>query len=176
MGKLQNNIFIRVYWHSPKLKQGDSCFFHHCIGKYLTVLQCLTRCPQAIFILFPHALRYSFLIFMPTAAAVLFSKYWCLHSYPGHELRDTRGTPRYECADFSPADSDSHRNCRSGCSDTSLVLCGFHFHTTQLYIPAFRKTLPRKHLLWILPVYGSGMISLILHLNTAGLPAKSSAW
>ena len=28
-------------------------------------------------------------IFMQTASAVLFSKYWCLHSYPGHELRDT---------------------------------------------------------------------------------------
>ena len=46
--------------HSPQLKQGDSFFFHHCIGKYLTVLQCLTQCPQAMFILFPYALRYSF--------------------------------------------------------------------------------------------------------------------
>ena len=47
-------------WHSPQLKQGDSCFFHHCIDEYLTVLQCLTQCPQAMFILFPYALRYSF--------------------------------------------------------------------------------------------------------------------
>ena len=51
---------FEVTWHSPQLKQGDSCFFHHCIDEYLTVLQCLTQCPQAMFILFPYALRYSF--------------------------------------------------------------------------------------------------------------------
>ena len=116
-------------WHSPQLKQGDSCFFHYCIGKYLTILQCLTQCPQAIFILFPYALRYSFLVFMQTASAVLSSEYWCLHSYPGHEPHGNLDIPRYECADFLPADSGSRRNCRSGCLDTSLVLCGFHFHT-----------------------------------------------
>ena len=44
----------------PTAKAGDSCFFHYCIDKYLTVLQCLTQCPQAMFILFPYALRYSF--------------------------------------------------------------------------------------------------------------------
>ena len=47
-------------WHSPQLKQGDSCFYHYCIDEYFTVLQCLTQCPQAMFILFPYALRYSF--------------------------------------------------------------------------------------------------------------------
>ena len=52
-----------VRWHSPQLKQGDSCFSHYCIGKHLTVLQCLTQCPQAIFILFPYALRYSFYLY-----------------------------------------------------------------------------------------------------------------
>ena len=53
----------RSNWHSPQLKQGDSCFSHYCIGKHLTVLQCLTQCPQAIFILFPYALRYSFYLY-----------------------------------------------------------------------------------------------------------------
>ena len=47
-------------------------------------------------------------------------------------------------------------SCRSDCSDTSLVLCEFHFHTSQLYIPAFQKILPRKHSLSILTVYDSG--------------------
>ena len=36
-----------VCWHSPQLKQGDSCFNHYCIGWYHSVSQCLTQCPQA---------------------------------------------------------------------------------------------------------------------------------
>ena len=36
-----------VFWHSPQLKQGDSCFDHYCTGSYLAILQCLTQCPQA---------------------------------------------------------------------------------------------------------------------------------
>ncbi len=53
----------RYFWSHltlPTAKAGDSCFFHYCIDKYLTVLQCLIQCPQAMFILFPYALRYSF--------------------------------------------------------------------------------------------------------------------
>ena len=37
----------KVDWHSPQLKQGDSCFNHYCIGWYHAVFQCLTQCPQA---------------------------------------------------------------------------------------------------------------------------------
>ena len=59
----RSSVFETQTWHSPQLKQGDSCFFHHCIDEYLTVLQCLTQCPQAIFILFPYALRYSFYLY-----------------------------------------------------------------------------------------------------------------
>ena len=59
-----------------------------------------------------------FPVFMQTASAVLFLEYWCLHSYHDHEPRDIFDTPRYEYADFLPADSGSHSNCRSGCSDT----------------------------------------------------------
>ena len=67
-----------------------------------------------------------------------------------------RALPDTNAQIFSSVDFCSRKSCRSDCSDTSLVLCEVHFHTSWLYIPAFRKTLPRKHLLWILPVYGSG--------------------
>ena len=142
-------------WHFPQLKQGDSCFYHYCIGEYLTVLQCLTQCPQAG--LYCSRMPYG-TVFCLYAYCICspFFRIWCLHSYPGHGPRDILGTPRYEYADFLPEDSGSHSNCRSGCSDTSLVLCRSHFHTRLPYIPAFWKTLPRKHLLWILPVYGYG--------------------
>ena len=43
----RSSVFETQTWHSPQLKQGDSCFYHYCIGKYLTVLQCLTQCPHA---------------------------------------------------------------------------------------------------------------------------------
>ena len=121
---------------SNQLKQGDSCFFHYCIDKYLTVLQCLTQCPQAMFILFPYALRYSF-------SSLCRLHLQCFFQNINACIR-------------IPVDFCSRKSCRSDCSDTSLVLCEVHFHTSWLYIPEFRKTLPRKHLLWILPVYGSG--------------------
>ena len=45
------NLFFRIVffasWHSPQLKQGDSCFNHYCIGWYHSVSQCLTQCLQA---------------------------------------------------------------------------------------------------------------------------------
>ena len=41
------SLFYAFSWHSPQLKQGDSCFNHYCIVWYHSVSQCLTQCPQA---------------------------------------------------------------------------------------------------------------------------------
>ena len=42
---------------------------------------------------------------MLTAFAVLYSRCLYLHCYLCYALYDILGTPRYECTDFSPADS-----------------------------------------------------------------------
>ena len=124
---------------------------------------CLTQCPQAIYTVIPHALRYSFLSLCRLTAAVFF-KILMPAFVSGHELRDSRHS-QIRMRRFFATDSDSHRNCRSGCSDASLVLCGFHFHTTQHIFQHFEKLCPRKH--WLsAPVYGS-RISLYMQVFDA---------
>ena len=61
-------------WHSPQLKQGDSCFFHYCIGEYPTVLQCLHSVHKLC--LSCSRMPYgTVFIFTQTASAALFSRY-----------------------------------------------------------------------------------------------------
>lgn len=110
-------ISISLFWHSPQLKQGDSCFSHYCIGKHLTVLQCLTQCPQAIFILFPYALRYSFYLYADCICSPFFriiNPYW---------YRLSR--------DFMPRpvrDERSSKSIRRG-----LYLCFYYFNPLYQY-------------------------------------------
>ena len=107
-----------------------------------------------MFILFPYALRYSFSSLCRLHLQCFFQNINACIRIPVMNCMAFRALP--DCSDFLSVDFCSRKSCRSDCSDTSLVLCEVHFHTSWLYIPAFRKTLPRKHLLWILPVYGSG--------------------
>lgn len=146
---------FEVTWHSPQLKQGILVSSTTALTNTLRYCNVL----HSVHKLYLYCSRMPYgtvFIFMQTASAVLFSEYWYLHSYPGHEPHGIWDTPRYECPDFLSVDFCSHNSCRSDCSDTSLVLCEFHFHTSQLYIPAFQKILPRKHSLSILTVYDSG--------------------
>ena len=95
-------------------------------------------------------------IFMQTASAVLFQNIDTCIRIPVMNRMAFGTLPDTNAQIFLSVDFCSHNSCRSDCSDTSLVLCEFHFHTSQLYIPAFQKILPRKHSLSILTVYDSG--------------------
>ena len=141
---------------TPTAKAGGFLFLHHCIGKYLTVLQC-SRCPH-IFILFPHALR-TVLSFMPTAAAVLFQNIDACIRIPVSELYRTPGHSQIRMQIFNSG-FRRPQELAGLAADTSLRDLRLTLYTTQLYIPASRKLLLTKHWLSTLPVYGSGSFPL----------------
>ena len=124
----------RFFWHSPQLKQGDSCFNHYCIVWYHAVSQCLTQCPQARLYCFRMPYGAVLFMLMLTAFAVLCLKYLCLRWYPCYVWYGSLDIPILGLLDFLPADSCTHSRNKSDCLDTLLALWLDHFYTRQTYI------------------------------------------
>ena len=101
----------------PQLKQGDSCFNHRCIPNKLPcwlVLHSVRKLDYTV----PVCPTVQFYIFMPTAFAVLCSKYLHWHLYPYRVLYDTLDTPTRGLQDFLPVDFYTHNRNTSDCLDT----------------------------------------------------------
>ena len=117
------NIHPLFIWHSPQLKQGDSCFNHYCIGWYHSISQCLTQCPQARLYCsrMPYGavhMFYCFMFTMLTAFAILYSVCWYLRWYPYHALHGTLDTPIYGRKDSLPVDFYTRNRNTSDCLGT----------------------------------------------------------
>ena len=107
-----------IAWHSPQLKQEDSCFNYYCIGWYPVIFQCLTQCPQARLYCSHMPYGVVLFLFMLTAFKILYSKCLCLHWYLCYALYDSPDIPIYERSDCSTVDSYIRNQNMYDCSDT----------------------------------------------------------
>ncbi len=110
-----------------------------------------------MFILFPYALRYSFLSLCRLHLQCFFQNINTCIRIPVMNRMAFRALPDTNAQIFYPWISVATR--AAGLTARIHRWYSAYFISIPncwLYIPAFQKTLPRKHSLWILPVYGSG--------------------
>ena len=162
-------------WHSPQLKQGDSCFNHYGIVWYHAVSQYLTQCPQARLYCFRMPYGAVFYRLMPTAFAVLYLKYLCLHWYPCYVWYGSPNIPLLRLPDFLPADSCTHSKNKFDCLDTSLALWLDHFHTRQTSW-AYQRTSSKMQNQCTVPVYDYISCFLLSNLQCRWFGFHESAW
>ena len=134
-----------LYWHFPYLKEGDSCFLHYCMiipEDYHGLHNVHKR-------RFLYALRYIY--FFRLFVTALSSRYFCLHSDPGHGLRDRQDIPICVHGALWPEDFYSRSGCKADCLDRKQESWWCHFRTRAFYMQASQRILTRMDcasLLW----------------------------
>ena len=136
-------FFLDTPW---QLKQGDSCFSHSLHWQTPYGTHVLTQWKLSISYIYTVPVCPTVQVFylLWDCTAVLFQNIdtsFVSRSWTAWHLG---ALPDTNAQIFHQLDFRSHRNCRSDCSDTSLVLSDFISIPASFYIPASQKLLPRN--------------------------------